>query len=138
MADCLHTAAVYQGLPFELLAAIAHVESGFNPRAVNRNVNGTHDIGLMQINSSWFGVLAKHGVSHADLFDPCVNAHVGAWILAQNVARFGYTVQAVGAYNAGPRGRPAAKLAYARKVIERYHPPKMLAHSASVLGVATG
>jgi len=118
---CLRAAAQYQRLPYELLKAVARVESSFNPRAVNKlNRNGTEDIGLMQINSAWLPLLRSYGITRASLFDPCTNAHVGAWILAQNVARFGYTVQAVGAYNAGPNGKASTKIAYARKVIDHY------------------
>jgi len=40
-----------------LLWSIAKHESRFNPAAVNRNRNGTYDFGVMQINSSWYGVL---------------------------------------------------------------------------------
>lgn len=37
----------------EGLAVIA-AESGFNPKAINRNVNGTVDYGLCQFNDYWY------------------------------------------------------------------------------------
>jgi hypothetical protein len=84
-----------------LLEAIAFQESGLDPLALNAaNRNGTFDIGIMQINSSWFDELEAFGIRAENLWQPCLNIHVGAWILAQEIERFGYTWQAVGAYNA--------------------------------------
>jgi soluble lytic murein transglycosylase-like protein len=54
----------------------------------------------MQINSSWLKTLGRYGVTGESLFKPCVNADVGAWILADNFRRMGVTWDAVGAYNA--------------------------------------
>lgn len=101
-----------------LLYAIARTESGLNPQAIGCNTNGSRDIGLMQINSAWLPTLASHGIGERDLFEPCTNIHVGAWILAGNVARLGYTWEAVGAYNAAT---PALRRAYVEKV--RRHLP---------------
>ena len=94
-----------------LLWAIAKVESGFNPVALNRNSNGTYDYGVMQINSSWHGQLGKD--HWAKLNDACTNVHTGAWILAQNIKSHGYTWEAVGYYNAR---NPAKRAAYVEKV----------------------
>lgn len=96
-----------------LLYAIARAESGLNPQAIGRNSNGSRDIGLMQINSAWLPTLASHGIGERELFEPCVNIHVGAWILAGNVSRLGYTWEAVGAYNAA---NPALRRSYVEKV----------------------
>ena len=96
-----------------LLHAIARTESGLNPAAINRNRNGSIDIGLMQINSAWFPTLAKYGISTQDVWEPCTNIHVGAWVLAQNMQKLGVNWDAVGAYNATT---PAKRTAYAWKV----------------------
>ena len=96
-----------------LLHAIARTESGLNPAAINRNRNGSIDIGLMQINSAWFPTLAKYGISTQDVWEPCTNIHVGAWVLAQNMQKLGVNWDAVGAYNATT---PAKRRAYAWKV----------------------
>lgn len=96
-----------------LLYAIARTESGLDPAASNRNRNGSMDIGLMQINSAWLPDLARHGVSVQDLWDPCTNIHVGAWVLAQKMHRLGATWDAVGAYNATST---AKRIRYAWKV----------------------
>jgi soluble lytic murein transglycosylase-like protein len=77
------------------------------------NANGTEDIGLMQINSSWLPTLARFGVSRASLFNACVNAYVGTWILSQNISRLGLTWNAVGAYNAMSLSK---RVRYARRV----------------------
>ena len=97
---CWDDAATRFQVNSTLLYAIARTESGLNPKAVGRNTNGSRDVGLMQINSSWFAQLARYGIEENHLFEPCTNIQVGAWILAQNVARYGYTWEAVGAYNA--------------------------------------
>jgi soluble lytic murein transglycosylase-like protein len=102
-----------------LLYAIAKTESGLNPRALNHNANGTRDVGLMQINSSWLPALAKHGITEQQLYEPCVNLDVGAWILADNMRRLGATWTAVGAYNAST---PHKQLEYALRVYRNLEP----------------
>ena len=99
-ADCLDDAAAYRHISSQLVHAIAQHESGMRVNAVNVNSNGTEDIGLMQINSSWLPKLARYGIRREHLFDACVNAYVGTWILASNIKQFGPTWKAVGAYNA--------------------------------------
>lgn len=118
---CLQGAAKYQNQDPALLKAIALQESGLNPLAVNQNSNGTKDRGLLQINDIWLPKLKKFGISESDLFDPCVSAYVGAWVLAQAIAKHGPTWRAVGAYNAGssPK-REAARARYAQKIMKRY------------------
>ncbi|MFP3506494.1 transglycosylase SLT domain-containing protein [Burkholderia sp. SIMBA_062] len=114
-ADCLDDAATFQHVSVSLLRGIAQVESGMNPNAVNTNTNGTVDIGLMQINSTWLPTLAREGITRESLFDACTNAYVGAWILSQNIRQLGANWTAIGAYNAAS---PDKRLAYARKVYD--------------------
>lgn len=116
-ADCLDEAARYHGVEPLLLRSIAVQESGMNPRATNRNGNGSEDIGLMQINSIHLPRLATYGITRAHLFDGCVSAYVGAWILRENIQRYGPTWQAVGAYNAAS---PHKRLIYANKIHARW------------------
>jgi soluble lytic murein transglycosylase-like protein len=101
-ANCWLAAAAAFDLPPGLLYAVAEVESAFNPAAVAHANNGTRSVGVMQVNSSWFGRLAELGISEKDLRDPCTNIRAGSWILAQEVRRYGYTWEAIGAYYAGP------------------------------------
>lgn len=104
--QCLAAAAAKYRLGLPLLRAIAEQESGFNPAARGRpNANGSTDHGLLQINDGWLPTLARFGIGLQDLYRPCVNAEVGAWILADNIQRLGLTWNAVGAYNAASTGK---------------------------------
>jgi len=110
---CFEQAAKRYRVPAQILKSISRIESGGNPAAFHRNSNGSRDIGHMQINSAWLPTLAKYGITQDHLTNPCVNTHVGAWVLANNFRRLGYGWNAVGAYNAKSPDKAAA---YARKV----------------------
>lgn len=100
---CWDQAARRHGVPADLLYAIASVESGLNPKAVNRSHlarTGSYDIGLMQINSRHLPGLARHGITEASLYEPCTNLDVGARMLSDLFVRHGLTWDSVGAYNA--------------------------------------
>ena len=85
------------GIETTLLLAIMRIESGFNPRAINHNKNGSIDRGLCQLNSNTFPNLKvkdfynaevniKHGVGFLD------------WCLKKSKKN---TVKALAFYNAG-------------------------------------
>lgn len=116
-ADCLDDAAAFHRVNPRLLRVIAQHESGMRANAVNRNTNGSEDIGLMQINTSWLPTLSRYGIRREHLFNGCVSAYVGAWILASNVRRFGPNWKAVGAYNAVT---PSKQLVYASAIYRRF------------------
>lgn len=113
--QCWADASARYNVPVDLLYAIARVETGNRARLVSRpNVNGTYDIGLMQINSAHLPRLLRYGITKKSLLDdPCLNLHVGAWILSDAIARYGYTWVAIGAYNAGSHEK---RKTYAQKV----------------------
>lgn len=110
---CLAEAAALADLPAELLLAIAWHESGLRPTAVNRNRNGSVDVGLMQINSIHWPRLARMGIAPAKLEDPCVNALVGALLLREHVGELGLTPHAVGRYHSAT---PSLAGRYARAI----------------------
>lgn len=100
-STCWSEASRLYGIPVQVLKAVAKTESGLNHKAINRNDNGTTDIGLMQINSSWLPDLKKRGIEENDLYNPCINLKTGAWILSNNAKNFGWNWEAIGAYNVG-------------------------------------
>jgi len=122
--SCWEEAGHRYGVAPQLLVAIAKVESSLRPDAINNNhrkQTKSYDIGLMQINSRWIPTLAKYGITEKDLYEPCTNVHVGAWILASQFSRMGLSWDSVGAYNAACtqlRGKECeeARAKYARKV----------------------
>lgn len=121
---CWDDAAKYHGLDPWLLYAIAKTESSFNPSAINRNKNGTYDVGLMQINSIHLPELQKYGIPASALKNACASTYIGAWILAKNFKRYGHTWEAIAAYNVGSLntpGRRATGYKYTRKVYEAYN-----------------
>ena len=61
-ATCWEEASRLYGIPVKMLKAVARTESGFNAKALHRNPDGSRDIGLMQINSSWLPALARYGI----------------------------------------------------------------------------
>ena len=124
MATCWEQAGARYNIEPELLRAIAIIESNNNPQAINKNHNGNVDVGLMQVNSQHFASLSQFRISQKDLLtNPCQSVMVGAWILAGMVQQFGYTWDAVGAYNAGTANTPkhrARRHHYIAKVAPQY------------------
>ena len=117
-ADCWSLVGAKYAVEPELLYAIAIVESGLRPDAINANKNGSRDLGLMQINSMHMPGLYKRGITEQRLLEePCLSVDVGASIFVGFVSRYGYNWTAVGAYNAGnAANKQEARLRYARKV----------------------
>jgi soluble lytic murein transglycosylase-like protein len=111
--DCFMKAAVYQGVNPSILRAIAWYESKGDASVVNRNANGSIDVGQLQINSIHFGDLAKQGVPHTALTDACVNIFVASWLLKQKMVKYGNTWRAIGAYHSES---PKLRDAYARSI----------------------
>lgn len=115
-ADCIDDAAIFHAIDPVLLRAIAKQESRMNPTATHVNRDGSIDYGLMGINSSHLGELARFGITKEQLLDGCVNAYVGAWILQRDFHRLGVTTDALGAYNAAS---PDKRAAYVQQIVRR-------------------
>ena len=96
-AYCFNEAGQRYGINPHLLKAIAQTESSMKPDIESK----TSDIGLMGINRSWLPKLQKEfGITERDVWEPCINVHIGAWILAHSFKQHGRNWNAVGAYNA--------------------------------------
>jgi hypothetical protein len=117
---CFEQAALTYNINPLLLWAIAKVESNFNPYALNKNKDGSYDIGIMQINSSHLKTLEKYGlIDKRYIWEPCYNIHVGAWILSKCIQKFGYSWEAIGCYNAVT---PWKRKKYSYKVYKTIEP----------------
>jgi hypothetical protein len=133
---CWEDAAQRHQVNPHVLVAIAQQESSLNPKAINRNANGTEDIGLMQINSIHLPKLAQYGIGREHLFDACTSIYVGAWLLSQQIHRAGNTWEAIGQYHSAT---PPLRQRYSEKIYrrlqQRYAKSQNISHASS--GAAT-
>ncbi len=101
LSSLITETAARDGLTPDLLRAVIHKESAFNPCAVSRA--GAR--GLMQLMPS---TIQQFKVE--DPFDPKENVAAGSKLLKQLLTRYGGDLSlALGAYNAGPGRVDAAK-----------------------------
>lgn len=114
-ADCFDDAAAYHQVHVGILRAIAMKENHrCGAETINKNTNGSVDIGCMQINTIHLPELRRHGVYPDDLKDQCKNIYIGAWHYRKKVNKYGPTWQAVGAYHSET---PALRDKYAEGVM---------------------
>lgn len=86
--QCVVETAKRFDLPDILLKAMLAVEAG-KIGELRVNLNGSYDIGPMQVNSSWLPQF-KNYISKDDiLYNGCKNIQVGAWILRYNIDQAG-------------------------------------------------
>ena len=123
LAKCLLWASLQNQVPADALLAIMEVEGGHAGLEV-KNANGTHDLGLMQINTCWLPQLARlwsippTQVRRLIRDNDCLNITVAAYILHIKIQEAqGDILQGIARYNnANPHyGRP-----YLGKVIRAY------------------
>jgi soluble lytic murein transglycosylase-like protein len=111
--SCINRAAVEFHVPATLIVSVLSIERG-TIGTISRNKNGTYDMGLMQINSSWLPTLRKYGYSANDIiYDACKNVYVGTWILANNISKSNELWKGVGNYHSH---RASLNYSYAIKV----------------------
>lgn len=101
--DEMHRAAQQAGISPAWISGIARQESLFLPQARSRS----DALGLMQVKLDTAHHVAKRSKQalprREEMFDPAVNAPIGAAYLAEMLDRFnGRLPLAIGAYNAGP------------------------------------
>lgn len=124
-AYCYAEAARLAEVPELLLVAIADVESNQNKAAIKIDLDGKRSYGLMQIRETHLRELHEFGVTREKLIeDACLNIKIGASLLYQNIKRYGYTWDAVGALNVGCKRLSLAecvrrRLIYVKKVQAR-------------------
>ena len=97
--ECVPYAAAFHQVSDALLRAILLVESGMNPNTINKNANGSIDLGLGGMNSVHFQELARYGIAPEHLLNACVATYVAAWQLKKQFSQYGLTWFAVGAYH---------------------------------------
>ncbi len=103
--QCMKNSASEFGIKYEVIQAIAYVESRFDNKAIRKNADGSYDACMMQINSNNFRHLRQEfGVSESDIRNnPCTCIRMGTYILRRmgDWAGTGLTGNTIAAYNAG-------------------------------------
>ncbi len=120
LAACLILAAQTYSVPPAVLIGIHQVEGGKVGQAVGPNVNGTYDLGPMQINTIWVPQLANYwGVSQQTAHkwirdDACTNMGVSAWILRSHLNNTNSLSTAIAHYHSKT---PSIGYAYKKRVV---------------------
>lgn len=99
-------AGEYYRIDPKILYSIAKIESKLNPNAINRNTNGTLDMGIMQINSVHMEKLNKLGFKQEHLFNPKINIYAGAWLLKRCFNKHGVSKDGLTCYNGRIKDNP--------------------------------
>lgn len=84
---CSISAAAKYEIPANIVLAVAEKEGG-KPGQWVRNSNGTHDVGSMQINTSYLKDLAQYGITADDVaVSGCYPYDLAAWRLRMHIIR---------------------------------------------------
>lgn len=137
-APLFERASTRWGPPKAVLWAIAAQESSYHPWTVNvegkayypqdragalkiirqaEKGNKSFDIGLMQVNRWWLSYL---GLRAEDVLDPALNVHLGTWILAKEIERYGgLHWKSIGSYHTPASRNPVRAKEYANRIISK-------------------
>jgi soluble lytic murein transglycosylase-like protein len=118
---CMVAAATTFHLPVHALPAIQRAEGGWIG-AVQPNKDGSHDLGLMQVNTRWIKPLSgatglpAQTVATRLILEPCFNITMAAFILRNYVdEEHGNMWQAIGDYHSHT---PGLNTAYKFRVMQ--------------------
>ena len=132
-AACILLAANTYSVPSAVMIGIMHVEGGHIGQEAGPNVNGTYDLGPMQVNTRWLPSLQRAwGVDASTARswvrdNGCVNVHVAAWILRQKLDETGNLWRAIAAYHSST---PSKGFPYAQKVVAVMDRKGLVKHDA--------
>ncbi|WP_183629272.1 lytic transglycosylase domain-containing protein [Novosphingobium sediminicola] len=104
IARCIRQAAQGSAWLEKTLWGLRDQEAGGGGAEV-ANTNGTHDLGVMQVNSSWVPRLARimrrpeTRVRSWLIYDPCFNTEVARWIFLSALSQTRDYWKAVGTYH---------------------------------------
>ncbi|MDG4698837.1 lytic transglycosylase domain-containing protein [Providencia sp. CRE-3FA-0001] len=125
-SDCFESAGKYYGIDPDYLRAIAWQESRFKHNAINKNYDGSIDVGIMQINTTTLKSIKREYPNLTKdrlLNEPCLNIFVGGMLLKRNFNVYGKKWLSVGMYNAGMRNSDKViqnRYNYASKINKHY------------------
>ena len=114
----------YHDVPTHIALAVAQVESGTKMIVSETNTNGSHDIGIFQLNSNFIDYFEERLWQNQWDFDPNAvfdNIEMGIMILKDLAMRTGNWDDAIKAYHVGLTGLhiyPDSADAYFNKVIQ--------------------
>lgn len=127
---CMALVAQLYQLPPRVLPSLQVVEGGV-PAMISHNTNGTDDLGVMQINTTWIPALSRiSGLAELVVRDrlinrPCFNIAASGYIMRTYLDETkGDLMQAVGNYHSHT---PELHFAYRRRVLKEarrlFHQP---------------
>lgn len=119
VAEAILSTASEMDISPALAFALCAEESGYNPRAFNRNRNDTVDRGLFQLNNASFPKLQDE-----DFYVLDINVHHGLSHLRWCLGTAGSEVAGLAMYNAGAgrvrsMGTPKSTLDYVARILKR-------------------
>lgn len=124
VAACIDKAATAFGIDSLPLEILRDVEGG-RPGLSSPNSNGTRDLGVMQINTTWLPQLATMGITEADVRDDaCINVYVATYILVQEWKRAGDVALAMARYHSPTPQYQARYLGRIQDAIDRRMPQR--------------